>query len=239
MTRGALRLAPAAADHRAVSAPARQAVLVIVAAVLLVVLLTQRGPGSTPGEDRPKLDPFPEKVVAQATRLPQYADGPWTRVRQQLASLDAMWTAAFAAAGDRYERPRLVQRAECGEASTGWAGIYCGRTRSIAIDLEAHVGRHVATGGGLSDLVLGYVMAHEVGPHVQTLRGAPAADTLRRELHADCLAGVWGKASGLPLPPTWAYGEDAEHGTAAQRIHWLNEGYRNARPADCDALWVS
>ena len=62
-------------------------------------------------------------------------------------------------------------------------------------------------------------------------------DALRHELHADCLAGVWGKAAGLPLPPTWIYGEDAEHGTATQRIQWLNAGYRGGRAADCDAIW--
>ena len=220
------------------SASARQAVLVIVAALLVVVLLTQRGPAAgAPAET--KLDPFPAKVTAEADRLPQYADGPVTRVRQQAASLDAMWTDAFAAAGDQYERPRLVQQAECGQASSGWAGIYCGEERSITIDLDAHASRHRTAGAGVSDLVLGYVMAHEVGHHVQSLRGAPDGETLNRELHADCLAGVWGKASGLPLPPTWAYGEDAEHGTAEQRIHWLNEGYRSARPADCDAIWIS
>ena len=108
--------------------------------------------------------------------------------------------------------------------------------KTIIIDVDAHVKRHAVVGGGLADVVLGYVVAHEVGHHVQTLRHA-GADILRRELHADCLAGVWGKAAGIPLPPMWAYGEDAEHGTAAQRVHWLNVGYRAARPSDCDAIW--
>lgn len=182
--------------------------------------------------------PFPARVVAQAERLPQFADGPWTRVNQQFASLDAMWTKAFAAAGARYEAPRLVRDVANGCAPNGsWAGLYCVESRRIVIDLEAHAQRHAAVGGGSSDLVLGYVVAHEVGHHVQELRGA-GDEILKRELHADCLAGVWGKAAGLPLPPTWMYGQDADHGTATQRIQALNAGYRAARPADCDAIWT-
>jgi predicted metalloprotease len=81
-----------------------------------------------------------------------------------------------------------------------------------------------------------------VGHHVQTLRGAPLGSspdvTLRRELQAECFAGVWAAASGVPLPPVWAYGEDAAHGTREQQIRWLNRGYSHARPADCDGIWA-
>ena len=223
------------------SPPVRLTLLAVLGAVLVVVALAQRS-ARAPSPPT-KVAAFPGAVRATAPKLPQYADGPQTRVRQQLASVDAMWAAAFAAAGDRYERPRLVAHGErgCGAGSSAWAGLYCPPTRSIVIDLDGHARRHAVVGGGLSDLVLGYVVAHEAGHHVQTLRGAPEPRSLdgalRRELHADCLAGVWGKAAGLQLPPTWAYGEDPEHGTAAQRIRWLNDGYRRAARADCDTIW--
>jgi predicted metalloprotease len=110
----------------------------------------------------------------------------------------------------------------------------------MAIDHQSHLNRYNAVGSGAADLVLGYIVAHEVGHHVQTVRGAPRgglAVTIQRELHAECLAGVWGKAAGLPVPPAWFYQQDPTHGTALQQSQWLNEGYRNGRPADCNAVW--
>ena len=211
--------------------------------VLFAVSVVVAARPATEAEQRP-FHAFPASVTLEAPRLPQYADGAQTRIRQQLASVDAMWTDAFAGAGDRYEQPRLVEQpvAACGSAPSGWAGLYCVRERSIIIDVEAHVARNEVVGQGHSDLVLGYIVAHEVGHHVQELRAVPRESVtdpaLRTELHADCLAGVWGKAVGLPLPPMWAYGEDADHGTATQRVTWLNRGYRSAQPADCDAIWT-
>jgi predicted metalloprotease len=96
-------------------------------------------------------------------------------------------------------------------------------------------------GQGLSDLFLGYIVAHELGHHVQTLRGAPdrpaVALDARIELHAMCLAGVWGRAAGVALPPAWIYAPSPVHGSVEQQIRWLNEGHRFARPVDCDAVW--
>lgn len=192
--------------------------------------------GAPEAEQPEPFVPLAERVTARAPALPQYAASPQARIEQQLASANAMWKTAFDEAGDSYEAPALVTSSpDCG-VDGGWAGIYCSDGHRIAIDIDGHVRRHGAAGQALADTVLGYVVAHEVAHHVQTLRGAPDL-TPHRELHADCLAGVWGKAAGIPLPPMWAYGEDAEHGTAAQRVHWLNEGYRSARPADCDAIW--
>ncbi|HEX8084662.1 MAG TPA: neutral zinc metallopeptidase [Solirubrobacteraceae bacterium] len=148
-------------------------------------------------------------------------------------------------AGDDYSAPRVVQRAveeeACGAPSEGWAGLYCPAGRTLVIDLDAHARRHGVIGQGFSELLLGYIVAHEMGHHVQTLRGAPDTGTLenarQHELHAECLAGVWGRAAGVPLPPPWAYAEDAVHGTVQEQIQWLNAGYRAGRPADCDAIW--
>ncbi|HEX2087773.1 MAG TPA: neutral zinc metallopeptidase [Solirubrobacteraceae bacterium] len=220
----------------------RHAVLVGALIGLAVIMLQRTAAGGAPLPAQRGFVPFPAALVAQAPALPQYADGATTRVRQQLASVDAMWEKAFLAAGDRYERAELVDAgaAAC-RPDASWAGLYCVETEQIVIDVPGHLQRNAAVGGGLSDTVLGYIVAHEAGHHVQVQRGAPTDrsgdSVLRSELHADCLAGVWGKAAGLPLPPTWMYGSDAEHGTATQRIQWLNVGYRGARPADCDAIW--
>lgn len=188
--------------------------------------------------------PFPKRLVATATPLSPQAGTSWDRVQHQLASVNGMWGPLFAAAGDRYTAPNLVPAGQDGcnappAAAGNWAGLYCSATRNVVIDLDSHATRHAQTGGYVADVVLGYIVAHEVGHHVQTLRGAPPrAAGPRIELHADCLAGVWGKAAGLPLPPTWKYASDAEHGTPAQRMRWLSRGHLHARPADCDAILV-
>ena len=216
--------------------PLRSRQLLPLIALALALMLGLFRVAAPPAEEpeAPRFEVFPPSVIARAPSLPDFAANAHVRIDQQLASVNALWEDAFVAAGARYDVPQLATETGCTPPDGGWAGVYCDGT--IVIDVEGHVQRHAAAGGGLADTVLGYVVAHEVGHHVQSIRGAPD-EILRRELHADCLAGVWGKAAGIPLPPMWAYGEDAEHGTAAQRVKWLNEGYRSARPSDCDAIW--
>lgn len=223
----------------------RDILIAVVAAIGVISFIHQAGSRDQPAEKPAKVEPFPAGVVAHASPLPEYADGAWTRVQQRVDSLNAMWAQVFRDAGADYELPRLVQSAGqegCGATPAGWAGLYCPATRTLVVDLNSHVERHNVTGQGYSDLLLGYIVAHELGHHVQTLRGAPDRtsfeDARKRELNAECLAGVWGKAAGLPLPPTWAYAADPVHGTVEEQIRWLNEGYRHGRPADCDAIWA-
>jgi len=228
-----------------VSKQVRDILIGLAAAVVFIAFLSQQG--RTPRAPEPSqaeaVQPFPQSVVATAPALPEFADGAWTRVQQRVDSLNAMWTQAFADAGSEYEQPRLVQNAGeegCGAPPNGWAGLYCPRTKTLVIDLNSHVQRHQGIGQGFSELLLGYIVAHELGHHVQTLRGAPDRasfeDARRRELHAECLAGVWGRAAGQALPPTWAYAADPVHGTVEEQIRWLNVGYRSGRPADCDVI---
>ncbi len=217
-------------------------------AVLFVVLAASHGSGVSPldvlGVRR---EDFPADLVAPPAPAPAaHRDRPDVRVFQLVAAMDGMWAATFAAAGDEYDRPTVLASARestsgCGARRGGWAGVYCPGTKTIVIDLGDHGVVRAARGDETADLVLAYVLAHEVGHHVQSLRGAPVVGDLettrRRELHADCLAGVWGRAAGRPLPPAEMHGEDAEHGSAAQQHHWLSVGHRRARPADCDAVW--
>jgi predicted metalloprotease len=234
-----------------VSPRARQLALLTIAAVLVIFQATQPGPFLAFGGSSAKA--FPAELVA-TTPPPTpnaHAGHPNVRVLQLVSSMNAMWEQTFAAAGDDYAPPHIDSRDQelgegCGGTMTGWAGIYCSRDKSIVINLGAHVVVRAAVGDGDADDRLGYVLAHEVGHHVQNLRGAfnstDAASPLhvrRAELHAECLAGVWGRAAGRGLPPAWTYESDAAHGTAAEQRAWLERGYARARPADCDAVWAA
>jgi predicted metalloprotease len=227
-----------------VTARARQLLAFAVLGVLLVVKAQQPGPMLAVGATAKG---FPDDVAVTASPVPNiYADKPELRVLQLLSSMNVMWDRAFAAAGADYERPRVEARTTpttsgCGATVDAWAGIYCSRGKQIVIDISDQLVLRAATGEDVSDDLLGYVLAHEVGHHVQALRGrargGSAEEVLRAELHAQCLAGVWGRAAGRALPPAWSYGVDAEHGTVAQQQRWLGRGHARGRPADCDAAW--
>ena len=118
--------------------------------------------------------------------------------------------------GGRYERTRAVLfrdavQSNCGFAQSAVGPFYCPADRRVYLDLsffnELH-NRFRAPG----DFAQAYVLAHEVGHHVQTLTGVEAqvrqaqgADprnrnelSVRMELQADCYAGVWGHVAGQP-----------------------------------------
>ena len=224
--------------------PVRLALMLGALAVLLIAVARQPGPMLALGDDgRPA--GFPDAAVARAVAPPNvHADRPEVRVLQLIDSMNAMWGTVFTEVGATYTKPRVSSRTQeagpgCGGAASGWAGIYCRREASIVIDLGDHLVGEAAVGDDGADLLLGYVLAHEVAHHVQALRGfgGRISDVLRAELHAQCLAGVWGRAAGRPVAPAWSYGEDADHGTAAQQRLWLERGYARARPADCDGVW--
>jgi predicted metalloprotease len=135
-------------------------------------------------------------------------------VRRVLADTEDVWERVFQAAGRRYEKPTLVlftgsTRTECGTGQAAMGPFYCPLDRKIYIDLDFYrvlKERFHAPG----DFAQAYVIAHEIGHHVQTLlgvadkvhglkqqamrRGDEAganAYQVRMELQADCLAGVW------------------------------------------------
>jgi len=127
-----------------------------------------------------------------------------------LADTEDTWTALFDADGNRYPRPTLVlysgrTPSACGTGSAAMGPFYCPADRKIYIDLAFYDDlktRHRAPG----DFAQAYVVAHEVGHHVQTVTGI--AESVRRrqqgvdratanalqvrmELQADCFAGLW------------------------------------------------
>jgi predicted metalloprotease len=137
-------------------------------------------------------------------------------VRRVLADTEDIWGSAFQASGRRYEKPTLVlfSRATptaCGTGQSAMGPFYCPLDHKVYIDLDFYrVLRERFHAPG--DFAQAYVIAHEIGHHVQTLLGVsdkvqaqkqqalrrgdePRANALqvRMELQADCLAGVWAK----------------------------------------------
>jgi len=154
----------------------------------------------------------------QDAQQPQLADAPAPDLDDPLAEFVAVvladtedtWDALFDAAGRRYQAPRLVLfsdavQSACGRAGAAVGPFYCPADGKIYIDLAFYRDlreRHAAPG----DFAQAYVIAHEVGHHVQNLVGIAdeihqrrtRADQVtanqlqvRMELQADCLAGVW------------------------------------------------
>jgi Predicted metalloprotease len=128
-----------------------------------------------------------------------------------LGETEDVWSEVFAARGARYQEPTLVLfsgavQSACGTASSAVGPFYCPGDHQVYIDLDFFAEMERSLGGG-GDFAAAYVIAHEVGHHVQTLTGTTArVDQARRngeriegdggllvrqELQADCYAGLW------------------------------------------------
>ena len=128
-----------------------------------------------------------------------------------LADTEETWHALFAQQGKSYSEPRLVLyrgavNSACGLGQAAMGPFYCPGDHKVYIDLgffDDLAARHDAPG----DFAQAYVIAHEVGHHVQTLLGTSAKVakakrglgeaeanqlSVRQELQADCYAGIWG-----------------------------------------------
>jgi predicted metalloprotease len=122
-------------------------------------------------------------------------------------NVDAVWTALFRQEGERYQRPAaivLYDRATgtgCGTGQAAMGPFYCPNDRKVYLDLSFWQELEQKFGAG-GEAARAYVIAHEIGHHVQTLTGASAkarrlgaqgaeSGSVRLELQADCYAGVW------------------------------------------------
>lgn len=130
--------------------------------------------------------------------------------RKVLASTEDVWTAEFERMGKTYEPPTLVffsgaVQSGCGGASASAGPFYCSADQCVYIDLSFFSSMRQQLGAD-GDFAYAYVIAHEVGHHVQYLLGTlgkahaqmaqmSQADANRMsvqiELQADCFAGVW------------------------------------------------
>ena len=202
-------------------------------------------------------------------------------VSKVLASTEDTWTEIFRANGKQYEDPKLVlftgaTPTACGTGQTAMGPFYCPGDRKVYIDLAFYQElktRFHAPG----EFAQAYVIAHEVGHHVQNLLGIADkvhqaqqragkveanALSVRMELQADCLAGVWGKRTNTmknilepgdletALTAASAIGDDRlqqqaqgrivpesfTHGSSAQRVKWFKMGFESGDMNQCNTF---
>jgi predicted metalloprotease len=187
-----------------------------------------------------------------------------------LADTEDAWHELFRQMGRQYEEPKLVlftdeTRSGCGFASGASGPFYCPEDRRVYIDLGFYRLLQERLGAG-GDFAQAYVIAHEVGHHVQNLLGITDRVqamrgrvnqseynrlSVRLELQADFLAGVWARYTDRvkhvveagdieeAMRAAAAVGDDRlqyrsrghvvpdsfTHGTSEQRVRWFRRGY--------------
>ncbi len=198
-----------------------------------------------------------------------------------LADTEDTWRALFRRMNREYREPRLVLfsgavQSACGMAGEAVGPFYCPADQKLYLDLSffrALRDRFGAPG----DFAQAYVIAHEVGHHVQTLLGISErvvaqrqrsdprtanALSVRQELQADCLAGVWAHHANQArqileqgdleeaLNAAAAIGDDRlqqrsqgrvvpesfTHGSSAQRVRWFKQGFGSGDVGQCDTF---
>ena len=198
-----------------------------------------------------------------------------------LADTEDVWREQFKAQGGQYRDPKLVlfrgaTPTACGRGEAAMGPFYCPGDEKVYIDLAFYDTLRNRLGAP-GDFAQAYVVAHEVGHHVQNLLGITAkidaqrgkvpearmnALSVRLELQADCLAGVWA-FHGQRLKQMLEQGDVEEalnaasqigddtlqrqsqgtvrpetftHGSSAQRVSWFKRGLAAGRMADCNTF---
>jgi len=227
-----------------------------------------------------------ETNVPQTSLPPSQRSGGEDEMRQFVArvlgSTERTWTNIFEAGGRTYEKPTLVLfsdavQSACGFAQAASGPFYCGPDHKVYIDLSFYRDlrqRFQAPG----DFAQAYVIAHEVGHHVQNLLGImnkvqasqsratnenqANALSVRLELQADCLAGIWANSAHRDrnileqgdveegLNAAAQIGDDRmqkrarghvvpegfTHGSAEQRVQWFRRGLESGELKQCDTF---
>ena len=189
-----------------------------------------------------------------------------------LGSTEAVWGKIFQQSNSQYRPPTLVlyegqTRSACGTGQAQMGPFYCPNDEKLYLDLSFF--RDLQTRfRAPGDFAQAYVIAHEVGHHVQKLTGHIKSnsnqESVRVELQADCYAGVWGYHAGTmkqldpgdiaeALNAATAIGDDRlqkqsqgrvtpdafTHGTSEQRVRWFKRGMDSGRPKDCNTFSAS
>lgn len=204
-------------------------------------------------------------------------------VARVLGETEDVWSELLPQEANReYTKPILVlfsgvTRSGCGTAQSAAGPFYCPLDQKLYLDTSFFQDMQRRFGGG-GDFAYAYVIAHEVGHHVQNLigllpkvqqaerstsdRGAANAISVRTELMADCLAGVWANKMNQrhrnidendvreAVKAAAAIGDDRlerqsqgyvvpdsfTHGTSDQRVRWLTTGLRAGKLAACNTF---
>jgi uncharacterized protein len=222
------------------------------------------------------------QAPAEPGQAPPESDAQAKFVSQVLRSTEQVWTTAFQERGATYEEPKLKLFRDsyptaCGQGDAAAGPFYCPRDHIVYLDLTFF---DVMTQqlGAPGQFAHAYVIGHEVGHHVQNLlgiidkvdaqrsRGSEAqsnALSVRLELQADCLAGVWATRSqkeqgwrledgdiDTALNAAAQIGDDTlqrrsrgtvvpesfTHGTSAQRVAWFKRGAAGGQIDACDTF---
>jgi predicted metalloprotease len=194
-----------------------------------------------------------------------------------LADTEDVWNAEFRKNGGQYQEPQLIifkgrVNTACGLGEAAMGPFYCPGDKKVYIDLSFYdeLAREFNAPG---DFAQAYVIAHEVGHHIQNLLGISDQVNARRgqrdfnewsvrlELQADYLAGVWANHNSNYLDrgdieeamvAANAIGDDAiqqrtqgrvvphafTHGTSEQRQRWFNKGLRSGDMTQGDTFAV-
>lgn len=201
--------------------------------------------------------------------------------RAILASTEDVWREHFRAGRlpnygntpSTYRMPTLVvfsgavSTAGCGNATSAVGPFYCSADDRLYIDPSFYdtLARQLRAPG---EFAQAYVLAHEIGHHVQNLIGSlrlgvrgetKNQNSVRVELQADCFAGVWGHSAQADLSisdkdlqdatrAAHAIGDDAlghrneaqfTHGSSEQRLRWFKRGFETGDPTQCDTFAVT
>jgi len=232
------------------------------------------------GDPRVVLQNQPDARPAGPTTSAPATDQMSQFVSVVLADTEDTWRELFNRMGRQYREPKLVLftgsvQSACGMAGAAVGPFYCPSDQKLYLDLSffrALRDRFRAPG----DFAQAYVIAHEVGHHVQTLlgisdkaasarqRGGAQANAMsvRMELQADCLAGVWAHHAKQSrdileegdleeaLNAASAIGDDRlqrqaqgrvapetfTHGSSRQRVQWFGRGFETGELRRCDTF---
>lgn len=225
--------------------------------------------------------PAPQVVQQRDPNAPQATDRESRFVRTVLGYTEDVWTPLFRAQGATYRPPTLVlfegrTDTACGAGNSATGPFYCPADQNVYIDLSFF--RLMQQRFNVSgEFAQAYVIAHEVGHHVQNLLGISSqvhnaqqqasetegnALSVRLELQADCLAGVWAYHANqkeailesgdveTALAAATAIGDDAlqkqsrgvvvpdsfTHGSSAQRVRWFRRGIDSGDVQQCNTF---
>ena len=198
-----------------------------------------------------------------------------------LADTEDVWAQVFGEGGSAYQKPHLVLftgavQSACGYAQAAVGPFYCPGDQKVYIDLNFFDDLKNQLGAP-GDFAQAYVVAHEIGHHVQKLLGISDkvhelknslsekeynTISVRLELQADCLAGVWANRADKmrqilepgdideALNAAGRIGDDRlqkqakgyvtpdsfTHGTSAQRVRWFKEGFSSGDIRTCNTF---
>jgi uncharacterized protein len=248
--------------------------------VIAVVLLNLLGGGSGTGFDVDGgFNGFDQPQQGSRPHQPAGDDPAKVAIAKTVTHIQQTWTQIFQESGRSYEETKIVVfeggvSTGCGQASSAVGPFYCPADHRVYLDLgffEDLKSRFGAPG----DFAEAYVIAHEFGHHIQTITGiepqvrqAQQSDpgsanelSVRMELQADCLAGVWGHTAYAKgelepgdvqegLGAAAAVGDDRiqkqatgrvdphsfTHGTSEQRQTWFMKGFDSGDMGACDTF---